>query len=180
MNAPEVEDKFVIEVEKVFQFQNSSKWYAKIKGFNALFFDDNGLEKLQKIDTDAISEDAFLDGYKAGREDGWTLAQRISETTASDLLTMGMKMDKDFDDMSEYGVSCNVITSNSVDEVADKLKKFDNAHQDELAKNHHIDNIMSYIEDDLKKIAAPVGSKAHDRRVAELVVNAINELRVDK
>lgn len=44
-----VGDKFVLEVEAVFRDQSdpNTKLY-KMKGFNSLVFDDNGIEKLEK------------------------------------------------------------------------------------------------------------------------------------
>ena len=66
-----VGDKFVIEVDRVFTDDNGNKLY-RIKGFNSLVFDENGIEKLVKskpqISTEglAIYERGFGDGYVEG------------------------------------------------------------------------------------------------------------------
>ena len=58
-------DKYIIEIEEV--IGSDSNPLAKIKGFNALVFDKNGLDKLTKLD-DALRKEYSL-GYIHGLRD---------------------------------------------------------------------------------------------------------------
>lgn len=55
-------DKYIIEIEEV--IGSDSNPLAKIKGFNALVFDQNGLDKLTKLDGVLVEE--FRLGYTQG------------------------------------------------------------------------------------------------------------------
>ena len=43
-------DKFVIEIGETFYSDNDCKKLYSIKGFNALIFDENGLDRLEKLE----------------------------------------------------------------------------------------------------------------------------------
>lgn len=121
-------DRFVVEVSDVITDSNG-KQYAKIKGFNTLMFDDQGINKLEKFEwtpkfVDADSEMAYHLGYGKGLKQGWLLAQRIAETTIYDLCQMGL-YNRCNDEDEEYQVSCEVINTHDVEEVALKITKFD-------------------------------------------------------
>lgn len=66
-------DKFEIEIDSDFVDWNGNKLY-RIKGFNSLVFDENGLNKLQKAklydveDLAKIESESFDRGYKWGIE----------------------------------------------------------------------------------------------------------------
>ena len=45
-----VGDKFVIEIGETFYSDNDCKKLYSIKGFNALIFDENGLDRLEKLE----------------------------------------------------------------------------------------------------------------------------------
>lgn len=53
-----VGEKFVIEVEKEFLDENNNKLY-KMKGFNSLVFDENGIRKLEKFVPQIINPDDY-------------------------------------------------------------------------------------------------------------------------
>ena len=55
-------DKYIIEIEEVIGSDNSP--LAKIKGFNALVFDQNGLDKLVKLD--GLLKEQYYLGYMQG------------------------------------------------------------------------------------------------------------------
>lgn len=58
-------DKYIIEIEEV--IGSDSNHLAKIKGFNALVFDQNGLDKLKRLDGVLVEE--FRLGYTQGLKD---------------------------------------------------------------------------------------------------------------
>ena len=58
-------DNYIIEIEEV--IGSDSNPLAKIKGFNALVFDQNGLDKLIKLDK--ILRDEYNLGYEQGLKD---------------------------------------------------------------------------------------------------------------
>ena len=67
--------KYIIELEdeNYHQYSDSepSDYLWKVKGFNALVFDEVGISKLTPYtapDLEQIKADAYNDGYKAGRE----------------------------------------------------------------------------------------------------------------
>ena len=69
-------DKFIIELDE----HVGDLW--KIKGFNALVFDDFGLDRLGQL---VQGVDKF--SYNKGAEDAWGLAQRIMEEPCNGGLT---------------------------------------------------------------------------------------------
>lgn len=58
-------DKYIIEIEEV--IGSDSNHLAKIKGFNALVFDQNGLDKLVKLDM--VLKTEYSRGYLVGLKD---------------------------------------------------------------------------------------------------------------
>ena len=67
-------DKFIIEIADVIKGHDNEEGpfsdppvYYRIKGFNALFFDDNGLNKLKKISKEKekiiVGDEVIVDGY---------------------------------------------------------------------------------------------------------------------
>ena len=70
-------DKFVIEIECAYKPQGDTepKRLYKIKGFNSLVFDENGLDKLRPFQSEW--SDAYEAGYDKGFED---LREKINET----------------------------------------------------------------------------------------------------
>ena len=56
MSKYKVGDKFIIEIADVFEAATSEPLY-KIKGFNSLVFDKNGLDKLEEIADKNITSD---------------------------------------------------------------------------------------------------------------------------
>lgn len=92
MSKYNVGDKFIIEIGEIFtgdcSIRNRLEERYAIKGFNALMFDNNGLDRLQRYDGNT-----YLDGVQAGLEsldcsvrnayekglsDAWELARKIS------------------------------------------------------------------------------------------------------
>ena len=71
-----VGDKFVVELEKVFE-QDGEKLY-RAKGFKSLVFDDNGLKKLVPLE-EAANVNMEAARY-AGRAEVWELVKFLKET----------------------------------------------------------------------------------------------------
>lgn len=77
-------DKFLIEIEEVYESEmpfSSPDELFKVKGFNSLVFDKNGLDKLEKIDeytarAETVSE-ILTEKYEQGLNDAWELARKI-------------------------------------------------------------------------------------------------------
>lgn len=81
MSKYSVGDKFVIEIGEVFTGDMSVRNHVKeryaIKGFNVLMFDKNGLDKLKRLDTPAITKDDLKLSYSKGLNDAWDLAKKL-------------------------------------------------------------------------------------------------------
>ena len=61
-----VGDKYIIEIEEVIR-RNGAPQIARVKGFNALVFDKNGLEKLEPYDGEKVYLKGYENGYKNGK-----------------------------------------------------------------------------------------------------------------
>lgn len=90
MNKYNAGDKFIIEVEEKcvgdFKTEGTTELY-RIKGFNSLVFDKNGLDKLQKVNPklkiedidDMLAEyDLKKESYEKGLQDAWELAKMVA------------------------------------------------------------------------------------------------------
>jgi hypothetical protein len=68
-------DKFVIEIgaERL-----GDPILYRIKGFNTLVFDDNGLDRLEQVNGGPTLRDAYDEGYKKGLRDAWGCARIIA------------------------------------------------------------------------------------------------------
>lgn len=108
----EVGERYIIEISDVIATNNGN--LAKIKGFNALVFDENGLKKLSKVEIDpcfltqrgvneSLSQErqyGYNNGYKNGYEDGNKEADKRIETARGIGYEEGHKegYDKGYDD----------------------------------------------------------------------------------
>ena len=88
MSKYEVNDKFIIEIAEVCttdrrKSTEEGHTLYRVKGFNSLVFDNNGLDKLQKYEQPTISEDTLeMERIKAlndGRNEAWELARKIAD-----------------------------------------------------------------------------------------------------
>jgi hypothetical protein len=89
MSKYNVGDKFVIEIEKAFKDEKEPFGLPvlyRIKGFNALVFDEYGLDKLQKLNPqkkiedidDMLAEHEIRhEAFDAGMEEAWKMANLI-------------------------------------------------------------------------------------------------------
>ena len=85
-------DKFIIEIGEIFtgdcSIRNRLEERYAIKGFNALMFDNNGLDRLQRYDGNTCLDGvqaglesldcSVRNAYEKGLSDAWELARKIS------------------------------------------------------------------------------------------------------
>ena len=95
MSKYKVGDKFIIEIAEVyenvlssvdvFEAATSEPLY-RIKGFNSLVFDKNGLDKLEKLKESLPIP--YSEAYKKGMSDTWDVARELCETGYSECTEM--------------------------------------------------------------------------------------------
>ena len=139
-------DKFVIEIgwttHSVDAKRKPITLYA-INGFNTLVFDKNGLDRLEKLDSDYVNENYKLlqdAAYIDGLNDAWELAREIVNEKLS------------FKDARDcFGIDINGMTGFDVikkifsmqhDEVASKFKAYKSKQSDIKVGD------VVYLEDD--------------------------------
>ena len=83
--------KYVIEIEEkpLCVFDKDTQTYFprlwRVKGFNSLVFDEEGLSRLEELNSDYINEhfsDMQDTAYQKGLEDAWEAARKIIEMTS--------------------------------------------------------------------------------------------------
>ena len=95
MSKYKVGDKFIIEIAEVyenvlngvdaFEAATSEPLY-RIKGFNSLVFDKNGLDKLEKLKESLPIP--YSEAYKKGMSDTWDVARELCKTGYSECTEM--------------------------------------------------------------------------------------------
>lgn len=89
-----VGDKFIVEIDEVFKgrttygkddqgrYEHNERLY-RMKGFNSLVFDENGLSKLEKYEESPFAQEdcdrARQEGYEQGLHDTWEAARKIGD-----------------------------------------------------------------------------------------------------
>ena len=95
MNKYKVGDKFIIEIAEVYEnvlsgidaFEAAiSEPLYKIKGFNSLVFDKNGLDKLEKLKESLPIP--YSEAYKKGMNDTWDIARELCKTGYNDYINI--------------------------------------------------------------------------------------------
>ena len=89
MGKYKVGDKFVIEIEGIYEnvLSNTfevdiSKQLYRIKGFESLVFDKNGLDKLENAKNSLPVP--YSEAYKQGMNDAWDIARELCKTDYND------------------------------------------------------------------------------------------------
>lgn len=93
MSKYKVGDKFIIEIAEIYEnilngidaLATSEPLY-KIKGFNSLVFDENGLDKLEKSKESLPIpySEAYRKGMNEGMNDAWDIARELCNTSYND------------------------------------------------------------------------------------------------
>lgn len=114
MSKYKVGDKFVVEVDKVLSDADSpfieGELY-RIKGFKSLVFDEFGLDKLRKINSDYIDDnseqaqnEAYDSGYTDGMDEAWEMAKKIILSEDNEEHYSYEELEDIFGDVQRYGV----------------------------------------------------------------------------
>lgn len=111
-------DKFILEIEDEFKDDKGKKLF-KMKGFNSLVFDLNGLERLEKLNLQDL-EEVFNTCYENGYSDGRT-------SVALDLLFSEEKEESD-----DSVDSCDHVNDEKHCKRTDKDKNIKNEVDDPL------------------------------------------------
>lgn len=89
MGKYKVGDKFVIEIEGIYENvlsnafeEDMSKQLYRIKGFESLVFDKNGLDKLENAKKSLPIP--YSEAYKKGMSDAWNIARELCKTGCND------------------------------------------------------------------------------------------------
>ena len=117
--------KYIIEIEEEPVTKNGVELW-KACGFNALVFDQNGLDKLTEFDANKYDFDEVYDeAYKNGLDDAWKAAKKLVwETCIEDLETMGF-LKKD-----ETCESGKVLEKYTTSEAILNLKEYEQRQKD--------------------------------------------------
>ena len=166
-----VGEKYVVEIDEIIEGHDGIR-LAKIKGFNSLVFDKNGLDKLEKVDEDAANELS----YQFGMEDGWKLAQRVAETTVEDLNVMGFEFNPDLIITSNsYELSCNAILTNDVQTAKKLFEHFDRRNADKL--NCAVHEILKMSREEIDNIPYHDDDPEYNKAFTEIVLSNFLKLK---
>ena len=75
-------DKFIVEIKEVINSDNGTLYRSD---FKTLTFDDNGLDKLQKCETELSWDECYNEGLENGRNEVWELIRKIFTTDCATL-----------------------------------------------------------------------------------------------
>ena len=139
--------KYIIEFEdKPFvstsNYDSDDELYRAV-GFNALVFDQNGLDKLEEYDGDKYDFDKVYDeAYQNGLDKAWDIAKKLVwDTCVKDLEDMGLLDD------GETFESGKVLEKYTASEAIGKVKEYENNNDN---NNVSVDNID--VNNDDKKV----------------------------
>lgn len=118
-------ERYIIEIGEVINHCNEP-CLARIKGFHTLTFDEEGLSRLKRLNSDV---ETSAKSYQKGLSDAWEAARMICGEPANFLEDAGFESNMD----DEYEFSCDVISSYSAeqaikllrDHVATKVSPYD-------------------------------------------------------
>ena len=160
MSKYEVNDKFIIEIAEVCttdrrKSTEEGHTLYRVKGFNSLVFDDNGLNKLKKCEQPTISEDTLeVERMKAlndGRNEVWELVRRLYNTSLNEIKHIFGANDFKWDEREIIEV---IIKQNTPQEALAKLEAYEK-EQNEIKVGDEItvvgNAIKGYVIDESKE-----------------------------
>ena len=146
-----VGDKFLIEIEEVYEtglpFSSPDELF-KVKGFNSLVFDKNGLDKLEKIDDNHVRAETvseiLTEKYEQGLNDAWELARKIAVNHVDGGYSISELRDI-------FGIKSitNIICDLTAKEAILKVKEYENKEQEikvgDVVENSGIEAIVTAV-----------------------------------
>lgn len=136
----QVGDKFIVEIGEKYNYaeptenaeqEESPMVLYRIKGFNSLVFDENGLDRLIRYDSaqDAAYDDGFEagilnakdKGYDKGLSDAWEYLEKLMDKDVEEL--------KEIFDLPYIKNVIDVLNHLTPKEAVDKLKAWEEKHE---------------------------------------------------
>lgn len=139
-----VGDKYIIEIAEIYasSYRNAAltedqikapTYLYRMKGFNSLVFDENGLSKLEKYEESPFTQEdcdrARKEGYEQGLNDAWEAAMKIVlEKPNGGLSPNELIMIFGLDGI------CSVFSNNTAAEAISKIKAYEQKQAGEEIK----------------------------------------------
>lgn len=166
MSEYKVGDKFVVEIAEVHDEPFNEVDLYRMKGFNSLVFDKNGLDKLQKYEEEVIAtkfyekgrKEALQEvqncesyGYEKGLQDAWKLARKI----VLDVSKGGIP-ERDMRSMfGEKWTVSDILKNFTPQETLAKIEAYEKEKEQEEIK------VGDVVEDELARVKGVVLKKSH-------------------
>ena len=121
MNKYKVGNRFIIEIEEAVNISTTPYTLYKIKGFNSLVFDDNGLDKLKSLESCFVPESRSSEEiYNEGMDETWELAKTIIGCSDKTYFTEDM-----LDEMFDTHNTVRIMSMHSPQEIKEKIEKYE-------------------------------------------------------
>lgn len=130
--------KYIIEIEAMYG-ANAPKGMSgqtlppihlyRVKGFNSLVFDDEGLKRLEELDEDALVGN-WERGYKQGLNEAWNTARTLHDMDWMEI-----------DDLMDGWNNDNYFEM-PIDEAMQRLKKYEERDWNDDFESYHIREII--------------------------------------
>ena len=145
MSNYQIGDKFVIEIEEVFtgDICNLTPMLYRMKGFNSLVFDKNGLDRLERLDGDYVNEnfgELQNEAYETGKSDGRDEVLNWQKGNEEDAYNKGLN---DAWELAKklFGYSCDTKLS-----CEDMKKIFGSACEMDILRNNTPQEALAKLE----------------------------------
>ena len=128
--------KYIIDIEEkpLCVFDEDTQTYFprlwRVKGFNSLVFDEEGLSRLEELNSDYINEhfgELQDTAYQKGLEDAWNIARKITVETDDGGVSISALYE-----MFGTESMCKIMKNNTVYDATDKLKAYEKKYPDKI------------------------------------------------
>lgn len=121
MDKYKVGNKFIIEIEEAVNVSANQNTLYKIKGFNSLVFDNNGLNKLKSLESCFVPKSrSSQEIYNEGMNEAWKLAKTIIGCSDKTYFTEDM-----LDEMFDTHNTVRIMSMHSPQELKEKIEKYE-------------------------------------------------------
>lgn len=121
MNKYEVGNRFIIEIGEAVNLSTNPDTLYKIKGFNSLVFDNNGLDKLKPLESCFVPESKSSEEiYNEGMDEAWEFAKTIIGCSDKAYFTEDI-LDEIFDTHNVV----RIMSMHSPQEIKEKIEKYE-------------------------------------------------------